>query len=129
MAVNKRINKNGSVTFVADVWEGKKRFRKSFTTEAEASKWEKVRLAEIAKGEFIAPSTETMRELAAEWIARKRAMKKADGKTTAYKESSLQYWEYHVNSFINPVFGDMKVSQANDVLTIERGAATWKISP
>ncbi len=89
----------------------------------EARAHEKDVLSQVSKGEYLPPSNETVKEIAAKWIERKVQV-------GTYKRASLEQWKNHVNRFIVVELGDRKVSQI-DVEAIEDAAAAWskKVSP
>lgn len=112
------INKTAAGTFAVDFRDqSKKRHQKTFETHKEAAAYEKDVLAQVQKGEYITPSSETVGEIAAKWSERKV-------QAGTYKRSSLEQWKNHVNRFIALELGSLKVSQIT-VEAIERAAAAW----
>lgn len=118
------INKTVAGTFAVDFRDQfKKRHQKTFDTYREAAGYEKAVLHAVEKGEYIRPSSETVKEIADKWHERK-------AQAGTYKRASLEQWKNHVNRFIAVELGGLKVSQV-DVEVIERAAAAWRerVSP
>jgi hypothetical protein len=106
------INKTAAGTFAVDRDQFKKRHQKTFDTHKEAVAYEKKVLAQIQTREYVAPSSETVKELAERWHQRKV-------EAGTYKRASLEQWKNHVNRFIAAELGTVKVSELH-VETIEQ---------
>lgn len=75
MSITKRINKNGSVSWVAVVdaprdaaTNKRKQLRRSFNTRREALAWERGVLTDIRRGSYVPPDTKTVGEYLEEWL-------------------------------------------------------------
>jgi integrase len=99
------------------------RIQKTFDTYKEAVAYEKEKLDEVEKREFVKPSDKTVREIAEEWY-----QKKVDAGT--YRRASLIDYYNHVENYIKRQLGNWKVHDI-DVEKIEKAAAEWgkKVSP
>jgi hypothetical protein len=66
------INKTAAETYVVDFRDQTgRRFRKTFATHKEAVEYEKDRVAQVSRGDFIPPSKETVKNTAEKWHKRK----------------------------------------------------------
>jgi len=118
------INKVDSGHFMVDFRDqSKKRLQKTFSTHREALAFQKTVLAQVEKREYIKPSEKTVGEMAEEWH-----QKKIDNGT--YRRSSIMAWRNHVENFIKPDLGKIKVDTVS-VGTIEKVASVWgsRIAP
>src|SRR5688572_15622423 len=107
------INKTAAGTFAVDFYDQfRKQRRKTFDTYREAAAYEKEVKAQVQRGEYIRPSSDTVKEIAEKWHARKV-------QAGTYKRASLEQWKNHVNGFIAVELGSLKVSQL-DAEAIER---------
>src|SRR5215831_5736096 len=99
------------------------RIQKTFDKHKDAADWEKDALAQVSKREFVKPSDKTVREVAEDWYKRK-----VDAGT--YRRASLIDWKNHVENYIKPQLGAVKL-YAIDAETIEKAAAEWgqRVSP
>ena len=113
------INKVDSGHFMVDFRDqSKKRLQKTFSTHREALAFQKTVLAQVEKREYVRPSEKTVGEVAEEWH-----QKKIDNGT--YRRSSIMAWKNHVENFIKPDLGKIRVDSVS-VSTIER-AASWTV--
>src|SRR5262249_36028703 len=81
-----------------------RRLRKTFNTLAKARNYNKESLGEISKGEFITPSTVTVRQEAEAWYEEKNI-------AGTYRFSTLQAWRAHLDKHILPSLGDLRIQQ------------------
>jgi integrase len=118
------INKTAAGTWAVDFRDQHRhRIQRTFDTHKAAADYEKEVLAQVAKKEYIRPSDKTVQEVAEDWYKRK-----ADAGT--YRRASLIDWKNHVENYIKPQLGDLKL-YAVDVEKIEKAAAEWgkRVSP
>jgi integrase len=120
------VRKTKAGTFEVDFrdQQGKKRL-KTFDTKREAVAYEKDVLAQVSKGEYLPPSSKTVKEIAETWLGRK-----LDAKN--YKRSSLETWKNHINGFINVELGAFPASRIDgNVEAIETATLAWtaRVSP
>lgn len=112
------INKTKAGTFVVDFRDQfKKRRETTFSTMREARRFQKDVLDRVEKREYIAPSNATVKEYAEKWHQRK-----IDAST--YKRASIEGWRNHVNNYIVPELGAIKLQDIN-VEMIETACAKW----
>src|SRR5262249_44739379 len=94
-----------------------RRFRKTFTTLAEARSYNKESLGDISKGDFVPPSAVTVLDAAKSWLARK-------AESNGYRHGTLQNWRTHIDAYIKPELGGLKIQQAS-IDQIETAALKW----
>jgi len=112
------INKTAAETYVVDFRDqAGKRLRKTFPTHREAVDYEKEMLAQVSRGDFIPPSKESVKDIAEKWHKRKSY----DGR---YRFATLQNWRTHINKYIVPLLGELKIQEAS-VEAVETAAAQW----
>src|SRR5215813_7797134 len=101
----------------------KHRIQKTFDTNKEAVAYEKEKLNEVEKREFVKPSDKTVREIAEDWYQKKVG-------AGTYRRASLIDYHNHVENYIKPQLGNWKVHDI-DVEKVEKAAAEWgkKVSP
>jgi integrase len=114
MAINKTVAGSFSVDYRDQF---KKRHLKTFKRKAAAVAFEKQVLHEVATREYVQPSSETVKDIAAKWLERKH-------EAGTYKRGSLESWRNHVQRFINVELGHLKVRDV-DIEAIEKAAAAW----
>jgi integrase len=95
-----------------------RRTQKTFRTLAAARAFERKVRTQIKEGEYIPPTNETVKEIAAKWHKLK-----VDAGT--YKRSSIENWRVHIEKHINPALGNLKIRQLT-VEAIEEGARKWQ---
>jgi integrase len=112
------INKTAAGTFRVDFRDQHgKRFRKTFDTLKDARAYDKQSLGDISKGDFVAPSDLTVKDMAETWYGRKK-----DAGT--YRYGTLHNWRIHVDKHIVPTLGEFRIQVAT-VEQIETAAAGW----
>jgi integrase len=112
------IRKTVAGTFEVDFRDQyKRRIQRTFATHRDAVAFHKEALAQVARQEYIKPSSDTIGEIARDWHANKV-------EAGTYKRSSLSAWENHVGNFIVADLGNLKIGQV-DVEIVERAAAKW----
>jgi integrase len=84
----------------------------------DARAWNKQSLGDISKGDFVAPSAVTVRDEAEAWHKRKVD---AGG----YRPATLGNWRTHLDKYILPSLGDLKIQQVS-IEQIENAVAEWK---
>jgi integrase len=107
----------GAVRYEAWVYsrrEGKK-IRKSFPTEAAAKAWRADSTTAVRRGTMKAPTTITVRQAAAAWLAGA-----ADGSIRprsgdAYKPSAVRAYEAALRLRVLPAFGHIRLSEVTQV--------------
>jgi integrase len=116
------INKTDAGTYAVDFRDQfKRRIQKTFATPREAVNFEKDALSQVARREYVKPANETVKELAEKWHQRK-----VDA--GSYSRATLEFWKNHIEGFIVPSIGSVKVVDV-DVEKVETAAATWKLAP
>ena len=112
------INKTVAGTYAVDIRDqNKKRIQRTFTKYSDAAAYEKDSLSSVQKREFIRPSNRTVKEVAEEWLEKKKA-------PGTYERNSLIGWQVHVDNYLVPSFGAI-LAQDLDVERIEAEAAKW----
>lgn len=94
-----------------------RRLRKTFDRLADAQAYNKQSLGDVSKGDFVAPSDVTVKDMAESWYTRKK-----DAGT--YRYGTLHNWRIHINKHIAPALGAFRI-QACTVEQIETAAAAW----
>jgi integrase len=112
------INKTAAGTYVVDFRDQHgKRIRKTFDRLEDARNYNKQSIGDISKGDFVAPSEITVKDVAESWYKRKK-----DAGT--YRYGTLHNWRIHIDKHIVPPLGDFRI-QAVTVEQIETAAAGW----
>ena len=116
------VRKTKAGTFEVDhYWfdaDGKRRRKlKTFSTRREAVAYEKEALAQVQKGEFIAPSKVTVEERARSWFEKRFA-------NGAYERATRIERENYVYHYIIPAFGSMPIQELT-IERIEKQATEW----
>src|SRR5205809_654669 len=131
------INKTTAGTFRVDFRnQTGRRLRKTFDTLKGAREYDRISKGDITKGDFIAPSDVTVKDVAEQWYTRKK-----DAGT--YRYGTLHGWRIHIDRHIVPVnvasiktdvlkkpngahvaLGTLKIQQCT-VEHIENAAARW----
>jgi integrase len=103
--------------------EAEKNERANLDTHKDAADFEKDSLAQVAKREYIKPSAKLLGEVADDWYKRK-----VDAGT--YRRASLVDWKNHVENYIKPALGTLKLHDI-DVEKIEKSSGEWgkRVSP
>ena len=140
MAVTKTDGGNWLVDFRD---QHRQRIRKTFDRHKDAIDYEKEVLAQVAKREYTKPSFLTVGEVADKWFNRKAGIDDAEGtdleaesddQPTAmksnYRRSSLIDWRNHVERYIKPELGRIKLCDLN-VEQVEKARDRWgkRVSP
>lgn len=94
-----------------------KRLRKTFDRLEDARAYDKQSLGNISKGDFVAPSYVTVKEIAEAWHKRK-----VDA--ASYRPATLQNWRTHIDKYIVPSLGDLPVQRCG-IEQVEDAAAVW----
>lgn len=98
--------------------EGRRRRKlRTFAKHKDAVAYEKEALAQVQKGEFVAPSKVTVEERARDWLQTRFA-------NGNYERSTRIERENHVHRYIVPAFGAMPIQNLN-VQRIEKQATEW----
>src|SRR5262249_49364638 len=98
--------------------EGKRRRKlKTFAKHKDAVAYEKEALAQVQKGEFIAPTKETVKERAESWLEKRFA-------TGNYERATRIERENYVRNYIVPAFGALPLQNLT-VEKIETQALEW----
>jgi integrase len=112
------VNKTAAGTYVVDFREQCGRgIRRTFDRLEDARNYNKQSLGDIAKGDFVAPSDITVKDIVESWYKRKK-----DAGT--YRYGTLHNWRIHIDKHIVPVLGDLRI-QAATVEQIETAATEW----
>ncbi len=97
------INKTAAGTYCVDFRDQHgKRIRKTFDTLKDARAYDKQSLGDISKGDFVAPSDVTVKDIAEAWHKRK-----VDA--AGYRPATLQNWRTHIDRYIVPSLGELPV--------------------
>jgi integrase len=94
------------------------RIRKTFDTWKAANEFDKQTKGAVSKGDFIAPSKDTVSECAEAWLKKKEA-------ASGYRHGTLGNWHCHIEQYIKPTLGDLRIQQI-EIEHIEQAAVTWK---
>jgi integrase len=119
------INPTKARTWVVDFYDQHKhRHQRTFPTRREAAEFEKITLAEVAKGEYAPPSRKTIGEIADEWYKKKLNAEQS------YRRSSLIGWESHIRLYIKPSLGEIKCRDLT-IEQVEKALSEWgkRVSP
>src|SRR5262245_60716374 len=114
MAINKTIAGTYRVDFRD---QNGKRLRKTFDTLKEATAYNKQSHGDISKGDFVAPSEVTVKDVAETWYKRKKD-------AGSYRYGTLHNWRIHIDKHIVPHLGELRIQRAS-VEHIETAAAAW----
>jgi integrase len=116
------VNKTEAGTYAVDFRDQfKRRIQRTFPTHREAVDFEKEVLAQVSRREYVKPTGETVKEVAEKWHEKKVA-------AGSYRRATLQFWKNHIDHFIVPSLGALKVHDAT-VEDIERATAVWDLAP
>jgi integrase len=126
---------------------GSWRVLRTFDTHKDAVKFNKDVQAQVSRREYVRPSDKTVGAVADKWLNRKAGVDddddqkpgKAEDQSNAekqpvkkptYRRASLVDWKNHVDNYIKPELGHLKVYDL-DVEQIENAAAKWgkRVSP
>src|SRR5262249_16259479 len=107
------------------------RHRKSFPTQKEAKAALDEKRVAVRSGEYIAPKAiPTFKAMAELWFENKKVNAGKNGKPV--KETSLDHWKNHIDTYLMPAFGDKRLDQISTPL-IETQRLVWrdhnKLSP
>jgi integrase len=107
------------------------RHRESFATQKEAKAALDDKRVAVRNGEYIAPKAiPTFKAMAELWFEAKKVNAGKNGKPV--KETTLDHWQNHVDSYLTPAFGDYRLDQI-DTPAIEKRRLAWrdqdKLSP
>jgi integrase len=112
------IKKTVAGTYAVDFRDQeRRRILRTFDTYREANDFYKDVLAQVAKREFVRPVKRTVKEMAEDWLEKKKAQ-------GTYERNTLIGWEAHIEKYIIPSFGALLV-QDLDVERIEQEVAKW----
>ncbi len=111
------IKKTVAGTYAVDFRDQERhRILKTFDTYKEANEYYKDVQGQVAKREYVRPVKRTVKEVAEEWLEKK--------KQGGYERNSLIGWQGHVEKYLVPSFGALLI-QDLDVERIEEEAAKW----
>src|SRR6266498_4429836 len=105
MAISKTVAGSYAVDFRD---QDKRRIQRTFATHKEAKDFYKDVQAQVVKREFVRPTKRTVKEIAEEWLEKK--------KQGAYERNSLIGWKVHIEKYIVPSLGALLVQD----LDVER---------
>jgi integrase len=109
------IKKTVAGTYAVDFRDQeRRRILRTFDTYKAATDFYKDVQAQVAKREYVRPIKRTVKEVAEEWLEKK--------KQGAYERNTLIGWKVHIERYIVPSFGALLV-QDLDVERIEQAAA------
>jgi hypothetical protein len=112
------INKTAAGTYCVDFRDQHgRRLRKTFDRLEDARNFNKQSIGDISKGDFVAPSDVTVKDIAESWHKRKK-----DAGT--YRYGTLHNWRTHIDKYIVPLLGDLPIQQVG-VEAVESAAAEW----
>jgi integrase len=94
-----------------------RRFRKTFNTLKAAREYNHISKGDISKGDFVAPSDSTVKDVAEAWYKHKAD---SDG----YRHGTLQNWRVHLDKYILPSLGNFKIQQVT-IDQIETAGGDW----
>ena len=97
MAVNKTVAGTYAVDFRD---QNRHRILRTFVTFREANEFHKDVLSQVVKREFIRPVKRTVKEVAEEWLEKKRNQ-------GTYERSTLMGWKLHIEKYIVPSFDSL----------------------
>jgi len=100
------------------------RHRKSFQTQKEAKAAHDEKSVAVRNGEYVAPkSIPTFKAMAELWFENKKVNAGKNGKPV--KETTLDHWKNHIDTYLVPAFGDYRLDQIN-TLAIESRRLAWR---
>ena len=107
------------------------RHRESFATQKEAKAALDDKHVAVRSGEYVAPrSIPSFKDMAALWFENKKINAGKNGKPV--KETTLDHWQNHIESYLTPAFGDYRLDQLTTA-AIEKRRLQWrdedKLSP
>jgi integrase len=109
----------------------KRRIQRTFDTHKEAVEFHKDVQAQVVGREYVRPSLMTIGAVAETWHKKKAGIGVDDNdQKRNYRRASLVDWKNHIDNYIVPKLGNLKVHDL-DVEQIERAAAQWgtRVSP
>lgn len=113
------INKTVAGTYRVDFRDQRgRRTRKTFDTFKSALAFDKQTKGDVSKGDYVAPSDQTVSDCADVWIRKKED---AGG----YRHGTLGNWRCHVEQYIRPALGHLRIQQC-EIDHIEQAAVHWK---
>jgi integrase len=102
----------------------RERHRESYPTKREAQEQLDAKRTAVRKGEYVAPKEipafKTMAEL---WFNSKKV--NAGKNKRPVKETTLDHWKNHIDSYLVPAFGDYRLDQIESE-AIERQRLSWR---
>ena len=96
-----------------------KRIRKTFDRLEDARAYNKQSHGDISRGDFVAPSDMTVKDIADAWHKRK-----VDA--AGYRPATLGNWRTHIDKYIVPSLGDLLVQRCG-IEQVENAVAEWKV--
>jgi len=107
------------------------RHRESFPTQKEAKAVLDEKRDSVRSGEYIAPKTlPTFKTMAELWFENKKVNAGKIGRPV--KETTLDHWKNHIDSYLTPAFGEYRLDQLTTA-AIEKARLSWrdenKLSP
>ena len=94
-----------------------RRLRKTFETLKAAREYDRISKGDIAKNEFMSPSSITVAAMANEWHQRKQD-------SNGYRPATLQNWKTHIEKYITPLLGSYKLQELR-IKHVEDAAVEW----
>ena len=109
----------------------RERHRESYPTQKEAKAALDEKRVAVRGGEYVAPKTiPTFKAMAETWFENKKVDAGKNGKPV--KETTLDHWKNHIDSYLTPAFGDLRLDQIA-TSAIEKRRLLWrdedKLSP
>ena len=100
------------------------RHRKSFPTQKEAKAALDEKNVAVRNGEYVAPKAiPTFKAMAELWFENKKVNAGKTGKPV--KETSLDHWKNHIDSYLVPAFGEFRLDQISTP-AIESRRLAWR---
>ena len=100
------------------------RHRKSFPTQKEARAALDEKNVAVRNGEYVAPkSIPTFKAMAELWFESKKVNAGKNGKPV--KETTLDHWKNHIDTYLVPAFGDFRLDQISTP-AIESRRLAWR---
>lgn len=97
--------------------EHRRKHHKVFQKKTDAVDWEQENRVAVRRGSYMAPSRETIGEMADLWLKRKTDL--------GLGFHALQNWRIHIDKYIKPELGELEIQRAT-VKHIEDAALVWK---
>ena len=100
------------------------RHRESFALKKDAQSALDKKRTEVRKGEYVAPKAlPTFKEMAELWFENKKVNAGKNGRPV--KETTLDHWKNHIDSYLTPAFGDYRLDEISTP-AIEKTRLLWR---